>query len=65
MSKEDLTKYDNRFVKDFKGQYQEELKNEINNYAKDNDVEIKDISYTTFLKEGYFPHRAMVLFEKK
>lgn len=52
-----------RFVKGFKNEYFEDLEEDINNYAKENNLNIVQVSYSADI-DFHESDRAMVLFEK-
>lgn len=52
-----------RFVKGFRNEYLEDLEEAINNYAKENNLNIVQVSYSADI-DFHESERAMVLFEK-
>lgn len=53
----------NKFVKGFKNEYFEDLEEAINNYAKENNLNIVQVSYSADI-DFHESERVMVLFEK-
>lgn len=53
----------NRFVKAFRNDHQHMLEKNINEYAKQNNLKIVQVSYSAY-NERFGSDRALVLFEK-